>query len=382
MFIKQLVEENPRLIDFSKEHWEKGNIEPDSYVIDLDMLLANAEKIFEKAQSLGIKLYVMTKQFGRNPYIAKKLMEMGYEGCVTVDYREADILYEAGVKIGNIGHLVQIPNNNMEKYPKLNPQVVTVYSLEKIESIDRVSKKLGIKQKILLKIIDNDSRLYDMQESGFHIDNLEEIVDKIKTFENIEIEGVTSFPCILFENSIPHTTKNFETLKKSKNILEGLGIRVNQINSPSGTSIKSLDLLKSNGCTHGEPGHSLTGTVPDLSDTREEKLAMLYFSEVSHNFEGFAYCFGGGHYRRGNLSRALVFRDKQWIPVDVTTPQLDSIDYYIKINEELKVGEPVIMCFRTQVFVTRSKVVIVEGLKDNKGKIVGTWDSLGKKLGE
>lgn len=382
MFVKQLLEENPKLIDFGREHLQKGLIEPDSYLIDLDTLLENAKKLLEKAEKLNIKLYFMTKQFGRNPYIAKKLMDLGYEGAVTVDYREADVLYENGMKIGNIGHLVQIPKNIMEKYLKMNPQVLTVYSLEKIECVDRAAKKLGMKQKILLKVIDDDSRLYDMQESGFHIDDLEKVVTEIKKYENIEIEGVTSFPCILFEDSIPQTTKNLETLKKSKELLEKLGINITQLNSPSGTSIKSLDLLKTNGCTHGEPGHSLTGTVPDLSDTREEKIAMLYLSEVSHNFDGFAYCFGGGYYRRGNLHKALVFRDNQWIQLDVTPPQLDSIDYYIKINEELKVGEPVIMCFRTQVFVTRSKVVIVEGLRDNRGKIIGTWDSLGKKLGE
>lgn len=54
---------------------------PDSYLIDMDVLIDNAKKILEAAKVRNIRLYFMLKQLGRNPYIAKKLVELGYEGA-------------------------------------------------------------------------------------------------------------------------------------------------------------------------------------------------------------------------------------------------------------------------------------------------------------
>lgn len=62
---------------------------PDSYLIDMDVLIDNAKKILEAAKVRNIRLYFMLKQLGRNPYIAKKLVELGYEGAVVVDFKEA-----------------------------------------------------------------------------------------------------------------------------------------------------------------------------------------------------------------------------------------------------------------------------------------------------
>ena len=56
----------------------------------------------------------------------------------------------------------------------------------------------------------------------------------------------------------------------------------------------------------------------------EEIPAVVYVSEVSHNFMGNAYCFGGGHYRRSHVKHVLVgkslkdSRDLTVIPVSYT----------------------------------------------------------------
>ncbi len=34
----------------------------------------------------------MTKQFGRNPWLAEKLLALGYSGIVAVDYKEARVM--------------------------------------------------------------------------------------------------------------------------------------------------------------------------------------------------------------------------------------------------------------------------------------------------
>mgnify|MGYP000939708344 CR=1 FL=1 len=84
---------------------------PDSYIIDVDIFLENAEKILNEAKKYGIKLYYMTKQIGRNPYLGKKLQEMGYSGVVAVDFREAEVFLNHNLKIGNVGHVfLDIPS--------------------------------------------------------------------------------------------------------------------------------------------------------------------------------------------------------------------------------------------------------------------------------
>ena len=63
----------------------------------------------------------------------------------------------------------------------------------------------------------------------------------------------------------------------------------------------------------GEPGHGLTGTTPLHAACAEEPEipAIVYVSEVSHNFQGKAYCYGGGHYRRSHVKQALVGRSEE-----------------------------------------------------------------------
>jgi hypothetical protein len=40
------------------------------------------------------------------------------------------------------------------------------------------------------------------------------------------------------------------------------------------------------------------------------------------------------------------------------------------------------MSFRTQIFDTRSQVILVEGLSVNSPKIIGRYDSQGRLLGD
>ena len=109
--METLKRRNQRLINSAFQLHQEGYVTPDSYIIDVDIFLENAEKILNEAKKFGIKLYYMTKQIGRNPYLGKKLQEMGYSGVVAVDFREAEVFLNHNLKIGNVGHLVQIPKN-------------------------------------------------------------------------------------------------------------------------------------------------------------------------------------------------------------------------------------------------------------------------------
>lgn len=112
----------------------------------------------------------------------------------------------------------------------------------------------------------------------------------------------------------------------------------------------------------------------------EETPCIVYVSEISHNFEGKAYCYGGGHYRRSHMKYALVGRNlKNAQKMEVLPPSLESIDYHFELEKECEIGVAAVMAFRFQIFVTRSDVVIMEGIHKGKPEIVGVYDSLGRR---
>ncbi len=79
MFVEALKRQNPALISAALSLWQKGKIAPDSWVIDVDQILENGKRLIETARLYGIELYLMTKQFGRNPWLAKKTAGIGLQ---------------------------------------------------------------------------------------------------------------------------------------------------------------------------------------------------------------------------------------------------------------------------------------------------------------
>lgn len=384
MFIDIVQKKNPDLIKVAIELHQKGEILPDTYVLDVDAILENGRALCKKAEENGIKLYAMTKQFGRVPYLAKKLVEIGFAGVVTVDFKEALIMMDNGVKLGNVGHLVQIPSSLIDKVVRHSPEIITVYSLEKIKEIDEAAKKYGKVQDIMLRVLEKDSKIYSGQSGGFYLDDIEDVAKEILKLNNVRINGLTSFPCFLYncDKNIIEGTKNIESIKKAERVLKELGIFVEQLNMPSATSLENIESIKAYGGTHGEPGHALTGTTPFNSRNLEGEIpAIVYVSEISHNLDYNSYCYGGGHYRRSGMNSVLVGKNiKKMRRSPVEAPILESIDYYFELCGNNNVGETVIGAFRTQIFVTRSSVALVEGVKSSNPKLVGMYDSLGREM--
>lgn len=384
MFIDIVQKKNPDLIKVAIELHQNGEILPDTYVLDVDAILENGRALCKKAEENGIKLYAMTKQFGRVPYLAKKLVEIGFTGIVTVDFKEALVMMDNGVKLGNVGHLVQIPSSLVDKVVRHSPEIITVYSLEKIKEIDLAAKKYGKVQDIMLRVLERDSKIYSGQSGGFYLDQIEELTKEVLKLKNVRINGLTSFPCFLYncDKNIIEGTKNIESIKKAEKILKELGISVQQLNMPSATSLQNIKSIKAYGGTHGEPGHALTGTTPFNSKNLEGEIpGIIYVSEVSHNLDEKSYCYGGGHYRRSGISSVLIGKNVENLKrCSITPPTMESIDYYFELSENNSIGDTVIGAFRTQIFVTRSSVALVEGIKTGNPKVVGIYDSLGREI--
>ncbi|CAH5948870.1 MAG: YhfX family PLP-dependent enzyme [Citrobacter koseri] len=385
MFIHALKRQNPALITAAIRLWQQGRIVPDSWVIDVDQVLENGKCLVDTAHQYGITLYLMTKQLGRNPWLAEKLLALGYAGIVTVDYKEARVMRRAGLPVAHQGHLVQIPSRQIDEAVEQGTDVITLFSLEKAREVSAAAVKAGRVQAVMLKIYGEQDFLYPGQESGFPLARLDDAVNDIRRLPGLHITGLTHFPCLLWDDASGETrpTPNLHSLVKARQQLEEQEIAIEQLNAPSATSCASLPLLARYGVTHAEPGHALTGTIPsNQQGDQPERIAMLWLSEISHHFRGNSYCYGGGYYRRGHARNALVFTPENDVPAKTTLESVDdsSIDYYLPLAGTFPVSCAVVLCFRTQIFVTRSDVVLVSGIQRGAAEIVARYDSLGNVL--
>ncbi|CAI2531479.1 YhfX family PLP-dependent enzyme [Serratia liquefaciens] len=384
MFITALQRQNPALIGTAVSLWQQRILRPDSYVIDVDTVEENARQILQIAQQHHLTPYVMSKQFGRNPWLCQRIINLGFPGAAAVDFKEAQQLMQHRVPLCHAGHLVQIPDGEIAAILKQRPEAITVFSIEKARSVAEQAKKIGITQSLLLKVYQEGDLLYPGQEGGFLLDDVVTAARQITQLGHVQVVGVTHFPCLLSHKAgdIPQTTPNFATLIEAVARLRQAGFQICQINAPSANSCSSLPMLAQLGVTHIEPGHAFTGTFPaNVFGTEPERLAMLYLTEISHHYKELSFCYGGGHYRRSHVQHALVFTpDGQMSQTEVVPPEDHSIDYYLGLRGTFPIGSVVIMCFRTQIFVTRSDVAMVCGISRGAPQLAGVFDSQGNRL--
>lgn len=385
MFLQALLNRNRPLAELGLQWQQQGVILPDTYLLDLDAICENAAAMKAEADKYGIKLYFMLKQIGRNPVVAKALMDVGLVGAVCVDYREALTMIENHIPVGNVGHLVQVPNAAVETIVAAHPEIMTVYTLDKVRQIGAAAQKLGFVQPIMLRVLGPDDMLYSGQYGGFWLNELERTVTEIEKVPGVRIAGVCSFPCFLYDEAQDEicAKPNLQTVQKAAEYLRSKGYTDLQLNMPSASCVHSIPLAAAAGATHMEPGHGLTGTTPyhAVHADAVERPAYLYVTEVSHTLGEKSYCYAGGHYRRGHLKNALVGKDVENARLVPAVPPTDeSIDYHFELEGPCTVGEGVLMCFRTQIFVTRSEVAVVKGLSAGKPELVGIYSALGQKL--
>ncbi len=380
MFVDKILKDNTKLVSTAFQLFEDG-LSPDTYILDLDTIVENATAIYNKACTCGVKLFFMLKQIGRNPIIAKKLIEIGYAGCVCVDFKDAQVMKQNNIPIAHMGHLVQIPNSMLEEYLRYGVDVITVFSKEKLLEINRVSKRLGIVQNISLRVTLDGDNIYDSQECGFCEEEIKEIATLSKELKHVKIHALTTFPAFLFDGECGDIkpTKNLESMLKMGEFLKENGIVITQYNAPSATCERTLDFFKGTPLNVGEPGHGLTGTTP-LHAVKDcvEKVAYCYITEYSHTFKGKGYLYGGGHYRRGNTKFGIYKFNDEYIKTNVKCASDSSIDYHYEISDVLPVGTPVVLCSRTQIFVTRADVCVVGGISSGKPEILGVFNSQGE----
>jgi predicted amino acid racemase len=324
-------------------------------------------------------------------------LKQGLNKAVAVDIMDAKLLHRFQVPIGHIGHLSQIPYHDVAAAIAMNPEVITVYSVEAAKRISEVAKAMNRVQDILIKVVDKGNTFFPGQESGIWMDALIETAKDIQRLDNIRIAGVTAFPNINYNVDGAkdiEPTPNFHTLIEAAKLLENeLGIEIKQINAPGNTSSITFPEFAKWGATHVEPGHGLTATTPEHIYKRDlpETIASVYVSEISHHFAEKAYAFGGGLYvcmaggPKGYPVKALVGQSYPELlnnPLNWEQVSRDNIDYYgmLTPGDKCNVGDTVIFGFRAQAFVTRAHTAAVSGISEGKPVMEGIFDHAGHML--
>ena len=111
MYLENIIDNNPELLEVMINFHQKGLIPPNTWVIDLDTIAANAKILASTAKKLGLITYLMSKQHNRNPYINKLALACGLNKMVAVDIQGVLAHRRYNVPLGHAGHLNQIPGN-------------------------------------------------------------------------------------------------------------------------------------------------------------------------------------------------------------------------------------------------------------------------------
>ncbi|AIJ23206.1 alanine racemase [Amycolatopsis methanolica] len=401
MFLELLERRNPGLLRAAGDLALRRRIPPNTFVLDVDAIAANGAAIRAEAERLGLSLYFMTKQIGRNPLVTAALTGEGGRETVAVDIADANALTGNGFGLGHIGNLVQVPSIDIPRIVGLEPEVISVFSLDKAAQIAEEAARQGRVQGLLLRVADPDRDTYlPGMDGGILLAELEATARAIAALPGVRIDGVTTFPALAYsEAAEPRPTGNFDTLLTARDILTGIGVEVRQVNAPGNTSAYTLATQARLGATHVEPGHGFLGTTPfHLKQDLPEIPAACYVTEVAHHVGDRAYVYGGGFFvddpvwldpgfRRkamvGRTAGELAEHREEFFGAGAgETGGFGGIDYYGFLSgtpRTVPVGATVVMGFRMQSFVTRANIAVVGGAA-GEPRLLGVFDQMGNRL--
>jgi predicted amino acid racemase len=375
------------LIEVTVALHQQDLVPANSYVLDLDAIQENSELIARHAAAHRLQAFAMTKQIGRNPPALRAIAAGGIERFAAVDVTCARAIHATSQRIGNVGHLVQIPKREIAEIGRYDPLYWTVFSYEQAAAISRFRNALGASPQALLLRVRDPADIVVESQAGWTASELPDVLEDINRLPGVRVAGVTAFPALTIHERTgkPVVSPNLRTATGAAATLARLGIRHPEINAPGHNAASTLQLLSSYGVTQVEPGHALTGTTPLKPDTDiAERPAIVYVTEVSHVAAGNSYCFGGGLYvcggARDRTLRGLIGRDAEEIfsqRITAVVPAPPGIDFYARLFPEqpltIRPGDTVIFAFRPQAFVTRAYVAPLTGLAQDRARVEGIW---------
>jgi predicted amino acid racemase len=392
MLFERMLERNPGLIEAAVRLHQDGRVPTSSWIYDLDAVAHNARILADEARRLGLTTYLMTKQHARNPMVTQVALSQGLDKTVAVDVFCAKLLNRYGIPLGHAGHLNQIPKHEIGRVLDMNPDLLTVYSVEAARQIDQVAREKGRTQDILVRVWKPGDVFFPGQEGGFREEQLIPAARQILQMENVRIVGVTTFPVLYYNfpdaNEEVRFNPNMQTIAgAAQRLREELDLDISVINAPGNTSYATLAMLREGGATHVEPGHGLLGTTPSqiVESNHPEVPTYVYVTEVTHHHEGRGYAHAGGLWtllgkfldERWTF-RALVGTDPQAAKLNpVDYEHMDQIiDYHAALipGDRCRVGDTVVFPMYTQAHMTRAQIVPVSGISTGEPIVWGVFD--------
>lgn len=389
MFIERLKKLNPSLVTAAAQLHQDHELRANTYLIDTSTMTANTRVIRGEADRLGLSLYAMAKQFGRNRDACDAVVAGGIEACVAVDIQCMEAVRRSRMRIGHVGHLVQPHRGSEDAVIAARPEVVSVFHEDIAARLGSAARRAGVEQAVLLRVMGPNDQFYFGHGGGFRLERIEESAAAVDGIDGLRVSGVVSFPALLAdsENRRLVTTPNLATVVEAAGRLRRAGFDIEQINAPGTTSSGALKLLADAGATHAEPGNGLHGTTPLMvfDDESPEIPAIVYVSEVSHFDGDDAYVFGAGLYIDKVLGeyglRAFCGRDEaildQVYPAEMAPD--GAIHYYAVLHlperHDVRVGDTVVFCFRPQVFVTRARTRALIRTHDGTTRLGDCYDA-------
>lgn len=388
---------NPELVRAACDLHQRGEIPPDCYVVDLEVLRENTRQLKERADARGLRLYGMTKQINRNPSMIETIAEAGVDKFVAVDIEGARAIHAQGRDVAHVGHLSQIPRYWIKEVLAMKPDVWTVYGYENAVFLSEAAVDSGVTQDILLKVIGPEDHAYPAQEGGIFSEHAVDVARKIKELPGVRMVGTTGFPTLSFDmltrrlDPLPNITTVVEVARQ---IEDELGIEMSQINCPGTTSCSAMDIIADYGGTDAEPGAAFWGMTPQqLFGGDVGRPGQVYVAEVSHYARDRVMVLGGGFYADSNdgpwaFKAGFVGNDPAEIlgnRVSAAMPVAQWMDYYAWLypaqGQRALPGDSAVYFFRPQVFMSRSgHVATVDGVESGKPTVKAIYDKANRRI--
>ena len=389
---------NPALIEAACRLHQRGDIPPDCYVVDLEVVRENARQLAERAAANNLRLYAMTKQFNRNPSILAAIRSAGIDKFVAVDIEGARALNAQGLDVAHVGHLAQIPRFWIPEVLSMRPDVWTVYGYENARMVSAAATAMGVRQDLLLKVSGPEDFAFAGQEGGIPAEQVVETTRRIGRLPGVRTVGVTGFPTVDYDHAANRLAAlpNLATVvEAARQVREELGFEMPQINCPGNSSCASMDLIAAHGGTDAEPGSAFWGMAPQqLFGDDSGRPGQVYLTEVSHRARDRVMVIGGGFYPARQdgpweVSAALVGDRPDALAgnrVPAGLPGARWIDYYAWLypgpGQSVRPGDSAVFFFRPQVFNARSAhVAALDGVQQGKPTVVSIHDKANRRIG-
>ena len=152
VFLDLLRRRNPAFLDAVIALHQQGAIPANAYALDLDAVQANARALRDAADRHGLTALAMTKQVGRAPGFLDAVRAGGIDAAVAVDMACARRVHAGGLRVGHVGHLVQVPSAEAGAAAALDPVHWTVFSDDKAAEAAAAARAAGREQALLARI--------------------------------------------------------------------------------------------------------------------------------------------------------------------------------------------------------------------------------------